>query len=208
MLVCFCVCASRRFGRTCCLHIQGDWIFPSISLGPLNIHRPFLLYSDNLYNSNEPDSSVGLVTSLQASKENVKVKVTLEQATKAQRVSRGISVLFNLGAKWGWVLNATPWRLYPRERPGTYCIGGWVGFSVGLDGAENLTPTGIRSPDRPAGSESLCSKGIGGISSGLKVAEAWGWSLTPSSANVKNKCAKAPLSLFAFVLRTETSFCL
>ena len=27
----------------------------------------------------------------------------------------------------GWVVNATPWPLYPQERPGTHCIGGWVG---------------------------------------------------------------------------------
>jgi len=26
-----------------------------------------------------------------------------------------------------WVVNATPLPLYPRERPGTNCIGGWVG---------------------------------------------------------------------------------
>ena len=31
----------------------------------------------------------------------VKVKVTLEQASKAQRGSRGIAVLFNFGARWG-----------------------------------------------------------------------------------------------------------
>ena len=26
----------------------------------------------------------------------------------------------------GWVVNATPRPLYPRERPDTQCIGGWV----------------------------------------------------------------------------------
>ena len=25
-----------------------------------------------------------------------------------------------------WVVHATPRSLYPRERPGTHCIGGWV----------------------------------------------------------------------------------
>jgi hypothetical protein len=55
--------------------------------------RLFLLYSENLYNSNEPDSSVGLVTSLQASTQNV--KFTLEEATKAQKGSRGIALLFH-----------------------------------------------------------------------------------------------------------------
>jgi len=40
----------------------------------------------------------------------------------------------------GWVVNATPRLLYPRERPGTHCIGGWVGPIAGLDSAENLAP--------------------------------------------------------------------
>jgi hypothetical protein len=27
----------------------------------------------------------------------------------------------------GCVFNATPWPLYTRERPGSHCIGGWMG---------------------------------------------------------------------------------
>ena len=34
----------------------------------------------------------------------------------------------------GWVVSATPRPLYPRERPGTHCIGDWVGLMAGLDG--------------------------------------------------------------------------
>jgi len=41
----------------------------------------------------------------------------------------------------GWVINATPRSLYPREREterererGTRFVGGWVGHSAGLDG--------------------------------------------------------------------------
>jgi len=37
----------------------------------------------------------------------------------------------------GWVVNVTPWPLYPRERPGTHCIGGWMGPRTGLDGGGN-----------------------------------------------------------------------
>jgi hypothetical protein len=48
-----------------------------------------------------------------------------------------------------------PAAFYSRERPGTYCTGGWVGPRAGWTRAENLAPTGIRSPDRPARSESL-----------------------------------------------------
>ena len=34
----------------------------------------------------------------------------------------------------GWVFNATTRPFYPRKRPGTHCIGGWVGPTAGLDG--------------------------------------------------------------------------
>jgi hypothetical protein len=63
----------------------------------------------------------------------VKVKFTLEQTAKAERGSRGIAVLTS-ALDGGWVVNATPRPLYPRERPGTYCIGGLVGPMAGLDG--------------------------------------------------------------------------
>jgi len=33
----------------------------------------------------------------------------------------------------GWVVNATPRPLYPRERLDTHCIGGWAGLKAGLD---------------------------------------------------------------------------
>jgi len=34
------------------------------------------------------------------------------------------TLFFNLGARWGWAVNARPWQLYRRERHGTHCIGG------------------------------------------------------------------------------------
>jgi hypothetical protein len=40
----------------------------------------------------------------------------------------------------GWVVNATPRPLYPQERPGTHCIGGWVGPRASLDGCGNSRP--------------------------------------------------------------------
>ena len=55
----------------------------------------------------------------------------------------------------GWVVNATSRPLYPWERDPVPIVP-----VAGLDpgpvwtGAENLAPTGIRSPDRPAHSES------------------------------------------------------
>jgi hypothetical protein len=56
------------------------------------------------------------------------------------------------GGVW---LTSRPGRLYPRERPGTHCTGGWVGPGAGLDRWGKSCPTGIRSPDLPARSESL-----------------------------------------------------
>jgi len=50
-------------------------------------------------------------------KVKVRVKFTIEQATKAHRWSRvKLYSFFNLGTIWGWVVNATPRPLYPRER--------------------------------------------------------------------------------------------
>jgi len=43
-----------------------------------------------------------------------------------------------------------PAALYPRERPGTHCTGGWVCLRAGLDRCGKSHPTGIRSQDRPA----------------------------------------------------------
>jgi hypothetical protein len=65
----------------------------------------------------------------------VKIKFTLSQATKTQRgVDVELYSFLNLGAGGGWVVNITPQPLYPRERPGTHCVVGWVGPWAGLDG--------------------------------------------------------------------------
>ena len=40
----------------------------------------------------------------------------------------------------GWVVNATPRPLDPRERPGTHCTGGWVGHRTDLDGCGKSRP--------------------------------------------------------------------
>jgi hypothetical protein len=82
--------------------------------------------------------------------------VTLERATKAQRGSRCVALLFIFGDGWRWVVSATPRPLYPRERPGNHYIGGWMVPRADLDGCGNSSPpTGVRSPDRLARSESL-----------------------------------------------------
>ena len=56
----------------------------------------------------------------------------------------------------GWKVNATRRPFYSRERNPVPIVqeAGWAPGPVGT-GAENLAPTGVRSPDRPARSESL-----------------------------------------------------
>jgi hypothetical protein len=51
----------------------------------------------------------------------------------------------------GWVVNATPRPIYPRERQLVLTVqeGGWTPGAI-WTGVENLAPTGIRSPDGPA----------------------------------------------------------
>jgi len=62
---------------------------------------------------------------------------------------------FNLGARWGWVVNDTPWLLYPGKDPVPIVLEkGWAPGTV-WKGAENITPTGIRTADRTANSQSL-----------------------------------------------------
>jgi len=94
----------------------------------------------------------------------VKVKCILVQALRfctgrtAHKGSKGIALLFfDHGTRRGvrGQIHA-PASLCPRERPCTYCTGGWVRPRPGLDGfGKSRPPTGIRSPDCPARSQSL-----------------------------------------------------
>jgi hypothetical protein len=63
----------------------------------------------------------------------VKVKQTRYRFEQAQRMDTGIALPFrDLGARRGYVVTIMPWSLYPRERPDTYCKGGWVAPKAGL----------------------------------------------------------------------------
>ena len=59
--------------------------------------------------------------------------------------------VFNFGAKWGAWLSPRPGRFYPRQRDLVPNVqeAGWAPGPVWTS-AENLAPTGIRSPGRPA----------------------------------------------------------
>jgi hypothetical protein len=73
-----------------------------------------------------------------------------KQATKAER---GFSLTSALdGGRWS---TPRPCRFTPRKDPVPIVQeAGWASGPV-WTGAENVTPTGIRSPDRPARRESL-----------------------------------------------------
>ena len=82
-------------------------------------------------------------------------KVHPRTSHKGPEEEKRCSSTFSLTSALDGVRDATPRPLYSRERPGTHCIGGWVGPRAGLEGCGKSRPSGIRSPDRPARSESL-----------------------------------------------------
>jgi len=93
-----------------------------------------------------------------------KVKCTLVQALRlctdrtAHRWNRGIALLFlDHGTRRGWGVSVTPRSLFTCGKDPVPIVqeAGWAPGPV-RTGAENLAPTGIRSPDRPARSQSLC----------------------------------------------------
>jgi len=92
-----------------------------------------------------------------------KCKAHLVQALRlftgrtAQRGSRGIALLFHdNGTKSGWRVSVTPRPLFTPGKDSVPVVqeAGWAPGLV-WTGAENLASTGIRSPDRPARSQSL-----------------------------------------------------
>jgi len=66
----------------------------------------------------------------------VKVKWSRYSPGVAQRVGRGVALLFHdRGTRTGVSgQQHVPALLYPRERPGTHFTGGWVGPTISLDG--------------------------------------------------------------------------
>jgi hypothetical protein len=86
-------------------------------------------------------------------KVNVETKFSLEHPTKAQRGSRSIALLSELD-EGGWS-TPRPGCFTPRKDPvPTVQEVGWAPGPV-LTGAENIASAGVRSPHRPARSESL-----------------------------------------------------
>ena len=80
---------------------------------------------------------------------NVKLNFTLEGLWRPRG---GVEVLlysfFKLGTRWVWVVDATPWPLYPQNVPCAMCrrLGGPHYQSEHV--RKNSPPNGIRSSDR------------------------------------------------------------
>ena len=81
------------------------------------------------------------------------VGITLLQATKVLRESRGIALLYFRPRHQKGIRGQrhAPAATYPRERPGTHCTGGWVGLRAGLDrcGKSRLHRDSIPGPSSP-----------------------------------------------------------
>ena len=75
----------------------------------------------------------------------VKVKCSRYRPGVAQRVGRGIALLFHdRGTSMVWVVSSTPRPHFtPGERLGTPRTGGWVGPRAGLDGRKISSPPGF-----------------------------------------------------------------
>ena len=74
-----------------------------------------------------------------------KLKFSRYRPGVAQRVGRGIAILFHdHGTRKGMSgQQQAPAALYPREIPGTHFTGGWVGPRVGLDWRNISPPPGF-----------------------------------------------------------------
>jgi len=111
-------------------------------------------------NINDNHNTVHLLASTNGQK---KVKCTLVEAPRlctgrtAHRGSRGIALLFHdHGTRRGWGVSITTRPLFTPGKDPVPIVqeAGWAPGPV-WTGAKNLAPTGIRSPDRPASSQSL-----------------------------------------------------
>jgi hypothetical protein len=66
-----------------------------------------------------------------------------------------VLLILDLGARRRWVVSTTPRPLYPREKPGTQCTGGWVSLRAGLNVCEKSRPHRVSIPGPSSRSQSL-----------------------------------------------------
>ena len=75
----------------------------------------------------------------------------LRAVRPVQSLSACTRVNFTFTFIWGWVVNVTFRPLYPQDRPGTSCTGGWVGPRAGLEECGKSRPhrDSIPGPSSP-----------------------------------------------------------
>jgi len=77
-------------------------------------------------------------------RQEIKVKVSRYRPGVAQRVGRGIALLFHdRGTRGGEWSAACPGCTLPQERLSTHFTGGWVGPRAGLDEQKISSPPGF-----------------------------------------------------------------
>ena len=133
--------------------ILSLFIFPAM-------FRSFLCHYQRKYTKYYVTSSLSTLCIFFARKHKViKVKVALERATKTQRGSRCIALLFLRPRLYMGVdgQRHAPAALPRGKIPGTHCIRGWLGPRAGLDGRGKSRPLPPESDPRTvqARSESL-----------------------------------------------------
>jgi hypothetical protein len=105
------------------------------------------------------------------------------------------------GGEGGGVDNAAPLPLHPQGIKPVPIVqeAGWALWPVWM-GAENLTPTGIRSPNRPARSKSLCRLNYPSPRFSFIISKCTGWVYT-------NAYSFFTLCIEFHVARILTKFC-
>jgi hypothetical protein len=92
-----------------------------------------------------PENTVRCVSESYTETKSIKVKVksTLEQATKAHSHSRSLAALFLTEALEGVGGQRQHSATTPPGKSDTHCVGGWWAPGLVWMGAENLAPTGF-----------------------------------------------------------------
>ena len=125
----------RHFFTFCCLAVlsellQAKWEYVDIVL-LLPTRHAYLVHGLLMFHISK-DLLIVLMSftkaySTQCALCHKKVKFTLQLPESTEGVEILPYSVFSLGARWGWVVNATSQLIYPREWPSTHCVGGGVG---------------------------------------------------------------------------------
>jgi hypothetical protein len=134
-------------------------------------------------------SDGNLYTYLYIAMVKVKVKVPRTRLESPEGV-RGIALhSLDLGARRGWVVSTTPRPLYPRERPGTHCTGGWVYIDMAFISLPCKSPTQRMI---------LKAKWLLDVPPGLKMKTFYG---------LPTGCLSVRLLRFGFIKEAELVYC-